>query len=87
MSNRRTWLFLILVLMLLLATPAQAHGEEVEEQAGPAGPWLVGLIYLQLLIVPFVGVWLAMELWAAWRPCIMTDQVRRHRNDDKREQG
>lgn len=72
MTSRRTWLFLALLLVVALAllfvAPAHAHGGEGDELQGPAAPWMIGLIYVQLFMIPVVGVWLAGEAVAAWRP-------------------
>ena len=56
-----------LLLSLLVVAPAHSHGGEGEGQPDPAGRWLVGLIYAQLVMAPVVGIWLAGETLTAWR--------------------
>lgn len=72
MTSRRTWLILallvVVVLALLFVAPAHAHGGEGDALQGQAASWMVGLIYVQLFMIPVVGVWLAGEAVAAWRP-------------------
>ena len=72
MKDRRKWfvlaLLLSLALSLLMVTPAQAHGGEGDELQGAAGPWMDVLIYVQLLMIPAVGTWLAWEAPVVWRP-------------------
>lgn len=72
MTNRRTWLFLApllgVALALLFVAPAHAHDGAGNELHGPLAPWIIGLVYLQLLLIPIVGIWLTGEAVAAWRP-------------------
>lgn len=69
MMNKRRWLihtlFICLLLSLLMVSPAQAHGGELH---GPAAPWVIALTYVQIVSLPFVGLWLARGAFAAWRP-------------------
>lgn len=72
LSNR---LFLVLpmtlALILLLASPAYAHGglpEQLHDFYRPIASWMVVLIYIQLALIPVVGIWLVGEAVAAWRP-------------------
>ncbi|MDX1665075.1 MAG: hypothetical protein R3272_14885, partial [Candidatus Promineifilaceae bacterium] len=58
-------LLLTLALALLVAAPVAAHGGGDGE---PAAPLIVALIYLQLLLIPGVGMWLGREAVDAWRP-------------------
>lgn len=57
-----------LALAFVLTSPALAHGGEGDQVHGPAALWMVGLIYIQLVMILIVGVWLTQEAVAAWRP-------------------
>lgn len=70
MANQRLLLLALMLALLLslsLALPAQAHGGPGEQLPGPAGPWLASLIYIQLAMLPIIGIWLGRETLAAWR--------------------
>ena len=45
-------LILALVLSPCFAEPASAHSGEGNELHGPAPAWMIGLIYLQLFMIP-----------------------------------
>lgn len=72
MANQGKWFIsaflILLVLSLLVISPVYAHGGEGEELHGPPAPWVIALTYIQLLSLPVVGLWLAREAFAAWRP-------------------
>ncbi|MGH2537492.1 MAG: hypothetical protein ACRDHL_08875 [Candidatus Promineifilaceae bacterium] len=53
-------------LALLLASPAAAHGGDGAHAAGPAGPLLLALIYLQLAACPLIGLMLLRQARDAW---------------------
>lgn len=55
-----------LMLALLLVSPVGAHGGGDEHVHGSASAWLIGLTYVQLIMIPPVGVWLLQEAAAAW---------------------
>lgn len=55
-----------LVLSLCFAGLASAHGGGGEELHRPAPAWMIGLIYVQLFMIPVVGVWLVREAISAW---------------------
>ena len=72
MTYRKIWVHLTLLaalgLSLGLAPPAHAHGGIGDHLHGPAARWMIELIYLQLLMIPVVGIWLTREAIAAWWP-------------------
>lgn len=63
----RSILALILVLSLLcFAGLASAHGGEEDDLHGLAPAWMIGLIYIQLFMIPAVGLWLIREAFNTW---------------------
>jgi hypothetical protein len=61
-------LLMPLALSLPVITPAQAHGGGGVELHSPVAPWMAALIYMQLGMVPVIGIWLAREALVAWLP-------------------
>lgn len=55
-----------LTIAFLLVGPASAHGGEGDHMEGPAPVWMIVLLYIQFVTMPFVGLWLAKEAVFAW---------------------
>ncbi|MDT8305508.1 MAG: hypothetical protein RRC07_06190 [Anaerolineae bacterium] len=72
MMNQGKWFIpaclMLLLLSLLVISPVHAHGGEGQELPAPPAPWVIALIYVQMLLLPVVGLWLAREALAAWWP-------------------
>ena len=72
MTYRKIWFHLtplvVLLLSLYLVPSAHAHGGAGDHPHGPVALWMVELIYIQLLMIPVVGLWLLKEVVAAWWP-------------------
>jgi len=70
------FLVLVLIVILILSPPgaALAHGGGGGEVDGTAASWMIWLIYGQLFLAPFIGLWLASVAYNAWRqPRMHTD--------------
>ncbi len=63
------FVLMVVILILFLSFPgrALAHGGEGTEADGTAAVWMVWLIYGQLFLAPFIGLWLARTTYYAWR--------------------
>ncbi len=57
---------LALFILFCQAGLANAHGGEGDELSGPAPAWMIGLIYVQLFMIPVVGLWLVRQAFNAW---------------------
>lgn len=57
---------LALFILFCQAGLASAHGGEGDELYGPAPAWMIGLIYIQLFMIPVVGLWLVRQTFYAW---------------------
>lgn len=57
---------LVLVLSLFFVGLVSAHGGTGEDLHGPAPAWMIALIYVQLIMIPLIGVWLIREALSAW---------------------
>lgn len=69
-DSKHKWILVTLPVWLalnfLLVSSASAHGGEGDHPAGSTSAWLIGLTYIQLIMIPSVGVWLLREAAAAW---------------------
>lgn len=55
-----------LVIAFLFVGPVSAHGGEGDHMEGPAPVWIIVLLYMQFVSMPFVGLWLVKEAVSAW---------------------
>jgi len=75
-ARRRNWnwkgtrlilcVTLAMFISLCFAGLASAHGGEGDELNGPAPAWMIGLTYVQLIMIPLIGLYLAAETFNAW---------------------
>lgn len=63
------FLLLVVILNLLLSFPGTvlAHGGEGGDSDSTVVVWMEWLIYSQLFLAPFIGLWLARTTYYAWR--------------------
>lgn len=55
-----------LAIAFLFVGPVSAHGGEGDHVEGPAPVWMIVLLYIQFVTIPFVGLWLVKEAVATW---------------------